>query len=123
MKKNLLIFLLYMQASMAGVAAVNDSNFEAEVLNSPVPVVVKCFTTWCSSCQDLAPVFTETSRMLSQYKFVELNTVPNAKTRKRYNIRLVPMILLFVNGEEVFRTTSILKRDRLVAVIKQYLQQ
>jgi thioredoxin 1 len=81
------------------VSEVGDQNFESEVLNSPVPVLVDFWAAWCAPCRMLAPVVED---IADQYdgkaKIVKLNVDENTETSGKYNIRGIPTLLLFKDG-------------------------
>jgi thioredoxin 1 len=81
------------------VAEVGDQNFEAEVLKSPVPVLVDFWAAWCAPCRMLAPVV---EAIAEQYegkaKIVKLNVDENTLTSGKYNIKGIPTLLLFKDG-------------------------
>jgi thioredoxin 1 len=81
------------------VAEVGDQNFDAEVLNSPVPVLVDFWAAWCAPCRMLAPVV---EAIAEQYegkaKVVKLNVDENTMTSGKYNIKGIPTLLLFKEG-------------------------
>ena len=81
------------------VAEVGDQNFEAEVLNSSVPVLVDFWAAWCAPCRMLAPVV---EAIAEQYegkaKVLKLNVDENTLTSGKYNIKGIPTLLLFKDG-------------------------
>jgi thioredoxin 1 len=81
------------------VAEVGDQNFDAEVLNSEVPVLVDFWAAWCAPCRMLAPVV---EAIAEQYegkaKVMKLNVDENTLTSGKYNIKGIPTLLLFKNG-------------------------
>ena len=81
------------------VSEVGDQNFEAEVLNSSVPVLVDFWAAWCAPCRMLAPVV---EAIAEQYegkaKVVKLNVDENMVTSGKYNIKGIPTLLLFKEG-------------------------
>ena len=83
----------------AKVAEVGDQNFEVEVLNSSVPVLVDFWAAWCAPCRMLAPVV---EAIAEQYegkaKVVKLNVDENMVTSGKYNIKGIPTLLLFKEG-------------------------
>lgn len=114
--KNYLAFLLLtalFQNLQAAVVTVTDQNFEVEVLQSSLPVVLKTYTNRCGACQEFAPIFRSASNRFSNYKFVELDTVNNPVVREAYKIKTVPTSILFVNGKEVARHSGFLTISKL----------
>jgi thioredoxin 1 len=81
------------------VGEVGDQNFEAEVLNSSVPVLVDFWAAWCAPCRMLAPVVeTIAEKYEGQAKIVKLNVDENTLTSGKYGIKGIPTLLLFKDG-------------------------
>jgi thioredoxin 1 len=81
------------------VAEVGDQNFEAEVINSPMPVLVDFWAAWCAPCRMLAPVVEAIAEQYEgQAKIVKLNVDENTLTSGKYNIKGIPTLLLFKDG-------------------------
>ena len=81
------------------VAEVGDQNFEAEVLNSPMPVLVDFWAAWCAPCRMLAPVVEAIAEKYEgRAKVVKLNVDENTLTSGKYNIKGIPTLLLFKDG-------------------------
>jgi thioredoxin 1 len=82
------------------VAEVGDQTFEAEVLNSPVPVLVDFWAAWCAPCRMLAPVVEAIAEKYEgQAKIMKLNVDENTLTSAKYSIKGIPTLLLFKGGE------------------------
>jgi thioredoxin 1 len=82
--------------------AVNDSNFETEVLKATGPVVVDFWAEWCGPCKQLSPVIDELATELSgKVKIVKVNIdeSPNAPTK--YGVRGIPTLILFKEGKVI----------------------
>lgn len=87
---------------MSDVVSVNDSNFETEVLNAQVPVLVDFSATWCGPCQRQLPIMEKfASDNLTRIKVVTIDTDDSPAVAAKYGIKSVPSILLFNNGERV----------------------
>src|SRR5919108_747217 len=86
---------------MAGtVAAVTDNNFQAEVLESDVPVLVDFWAPWCGPCRMVAPVVEEIAKeRAGELKVVKLNTDENQNTAIAYDVMSIPTLILFSNGQ------------------------
>ena len=81
------------------VAEVGDQNFEAEVLKSPVPVLVDFWAAWCAPCRIIAPVVEEIAEKYEgKAKIFKLNVDENTNTAVKYNIKGIPTLLLFKDG-------------------------
>ena len=95
---------------MSKVAEVGDHNFESEVLNSSVPVLVDFWAAWCASCRMLAPVIDSIAEKYEgRAKILKLNVDENTLTSGKYNIRGIPTLLLFKDGvvkEQIVGNTS-----------------
>jgi len=85
---------------MSKLMAVTDATFAAEVLGSPGPVLVDYWADWCMPCRQLAPVLEELSRQFAgQVKFVSVDTNANTAVATAQDIRTLPTVQFFVNGQ------------------------
>ena len=108
---------------MAGsVSEVTDNNFEAEVLESDLPVLVDFWAPWCGPCRQVAPVVEEiANEKAGQLKVSKLNTDDNQQTAIQYNVLSIPTLIVFKNGQEVKRVTGAYPKKRLEAEIEPAL--
>ena len=92
------------------VGEVGDQNFETEVLNSNVPVLVDFWSAWCAPCRMIAPVVEAiANKYEGRAKVVKLNVDENQATSFKYNIRGIPTLLLFKDGvvkEQIIGNTT-----------------
>ena len=74
--------------------------FEREVLNSDIPVLVDFWAPWCGPCRMLAPTIDELAREYEgRVKVVKVNTDELPMVAMQYGIRGIPTVMLFVNGD------------------------
>jgi thioredoxin 1 len=110
-------------AVMAGnVSEVTDNNFQAEVLESDVPVLVDFWAPWCGPCRAVAPVVEEiATEKAGQLKVSKINTDENQQTAIQYNVLSIPTLIVFKNGQEVKRVTGAYPKKKLEAEIEPAL--
>jgi thioredoxin 1 len=106
---------------VAAVDEVTDNNFQAEVLESPEPVLVDFWAPWCGPCRVVAPHLEELNNEREDVRVVKLNVDDNPNTAARYNIMAIPTILLFKGGSVAHTIQGALPKNRLVAEIEPAL--
>ena len=78
----------------------NETNFQTEVLDSDLPVLVDFWSERCGPCKQLAPVLNQLSEeMKGTAKICKIDVVANMKLTASYGVRSVPNLLFFKNGE------------------------
>jgi thioredoxin 1 len=84
----------------AGVLEVTDANFDVEVLRSEQPVLVDFWAAWCGPCRAIAPYVDKVAESYAgKIKVAKVNVDQNGATPSRYNIRGIPALLFFKNGQ------------------------
>jgi thioredoxin 1 len=100
---------------------ITDSNFEAEVLKSPVPVVVDFWAPWCGPCRMMAPVLEATAdKFGATLRFAKLNTDENPQTAGRFQILAIPSLLVFDKGEEKDRAVGFVPAPELETWLRSF---
>ena len=75
-------------------------NFESEVLNSDIPVLVDFWATWCGPCMMLSPVISEIAEELNgRIKVGKVNVDDEQELAIKYKVASIPTLLLFKNGK------------------------
>ena len=81
------------------VIDVADQNFEGEVINSTLPVLVDLWAPWCGPCRMVAPVIDKLAeKYTDRFKFCRLNVDENPRTAAKYRIMSIPTLMFFKGG-------------------------
>lgn len=97
----------------------DGTNFEAEVLNSPAPVLVDFWAEWCGPCQMMAPVLQAVADANPGLKVGKVNTDENMPLAMQLGINAIPALLLFQNGQLAARTEGFRPPEALEAWLKE----
>jgi len=99
-----------------------DQNFEQEVLKCDKPVVVDFWAVWCAPCHRVAPAVEAISEeYLGRAKVGKLNVDENQVVTSRYNIRGIPTLLVFKNGQVQEQIVGAASKDNIVKLLEKHL--
>ncbi len=102
---------------------VNDANFNRDVLQSEVPVLVDFWAPWCAPCQMVAPILEQVAREYhGLVKIAKLNTDENPATAMKYNIMSIPTMMLFRNGQILDQISGAVPKQHITAKLNYYTQ-
>ena len=103
---------------MATPLDVTDAEFEREVLEAEIPVLVDFWAEWCAPCLVMAPILDELAEQYDgKLKFVKVNTEENFDRMSEYGIRGLPTLLVFKSGERVDQVTGARSKDELTRFV------
>jgi thioredoxin 1 len=108
---------------MAGnIVEITDQSFEQEVLKSETPVLVDFWAVWCGPCRMIAStVEALANEYAGKAKVAKVNVDENQSTPARYNIRGIPTLLLFKNGQVQEQVVGAASRETIENLIKKHL--
>jgi thioredoxin len=99
-----------------------DQNFDQEVLKSDQPVLVDFWATWCAPCRMMAPtVESIAAEYAGRAKVGKLNVDENLSVTARYNIRGIPALILFKQGEVAEQVIGATSKDTIVKMLERHL--
>ena len=98
---------------------ITKHNFEDEVINSSLPVLVDFWATWCGPCQMLAPVIEEIAEEYSgKIKVGKINVDEEQELAVKYGVMSIPTVMLFKNGAVESTSVGYVPKEKLVDMIK-----
>jgi thioredoxin 1 len=101
---------------------VTDSSFEDDVLKSGQPVLLDFWAEWCGPCKMIAPMLDE---IADEYKtkvtIAKINIDDNPRTPQRFNVRGIPTLILFKNGQVEGQKVGALRKADLAAFLESKL--
>ena len=109
---------------MAGVNTLtfSDATFDQDVLQADVPVLVDFWATWCGPCRVMGPVIDDVaSTYAGKAKVGKLDVDHNPGAASRYQVRGIPTLLLFKNGQVVDQVVGAVAKDKVVAMLNGHV--
>ena len=83
-----------------GLVEITDDNFETEVINSELPVLIDFWAVWCGPCKMIAPIVEElATEFEGKVKIGKLDVDSNQQTAIKFGVRSIPTLLIFKDGE------------------------
>ncbi len=107
---------------MGNAVAVTGANFEAEVLQSGVPVLVDFWAAWCGPCRAVGPTVEEiATEYAGKVKVAKVDVDENMEISARYGVQSIPTLILFKNGDAVERLVGAYPKPAILAKIQRHL--
>ena len=94
------------------------NNSFQDIINSEKPVLIDFFATWCGPCQMLGPVLTQVKDSLGErVSIIKVDVDKNQELAATQQVRGVPTMILFQNGQQLWRQSGVLSKEEIIKVI------
>lgn len=102
------------------VVTFTESNWDQEVLKSSQPVLVDFWAEWCAPCRMMAPTIDSIAdQFAGRAKIGKLNVDENGGVSEQYQIRSIPALLIFKNGQVMEQVVGVTSKDKLSSLLEK----
>jgi len=99
-----------------------ETNFENEVVKSPVPVLVDFWAEWCGPCRMISPIIDQlATEYAGKLKVAKVNVDDNQELAMRFSVMSIPTLIVFKNGNPVDQIVGAVSKDHLAGKLKSHL--
>lgn len=112
-----------MNQSTANVTHITEAQFDREVMQAALPVVVDYYATWCGPCRQLAPTMDSLAdQYAGKIKFVKVNVEESPKLAQQFQVEGIPMLVFLQHGKAAGTSSGLIAKDDLVVRLNSLLQ-
>jgi len=92
-----------------------------QIIQSDKPVLVDFFATWCGPCKALSPILKEVKDSLGdRISIIKIDVDKNQEVASKYQVRGVPTMILFKNGQQLWRQSGVLSKEEIIKTINNF---
>lgn len=100
------------------VTELNKENFEKEVMEANVPVLIDFWANWCGPCRMMSPVIDKIAEEMGEkLKVCKVNVDENHELAEKYEIMTIPAFIVIKNGQEAGRTIGVQPKEDILKLI------
>lgn len=104
------------------IHAISDASFEADVIESDIPVLVDFWAQWCGPCKAIAPILEDLApKYAGKVKIVKLDVDHNPATPPKFGVRGIPTLILFKDGQVAATQVGLLNKADLAKFIDSHI--
>jgi thioredoxin 1 len=93
----------------------------SEIIKDNTPVLVDFHADWCGPCKMMAPILKEAKTSLGDaVKIIKIDVDKNEALATKYQVKGVPTLILFKNGEQLWRQSGVMQKDEIIKIIKSH---
>lgn len=102
---------------------INKDNFDTQIRNSQMPIVIDVYATWCGPCQQMKPIFAQLEdEFENRCIFASLNVDEARDISIMFGVTSVPTFIFYSNGEMQSKETGYMSKEALKARIQDFIQ-
>lgn len=104
------------------VKNLNESNFQKEVIESKIPVLVDFWAPWCGPCQIFAPILEEIEKEFkNKIKVLKINVDDNQNISSQYQIEAIPTLFLFKDGQIIEKIVGLITKEEIIEKLNRLI--
>ena len=103
------------------VTVVTKDNFQSEILDCTMPVLVDFWATWCGPCKMVAPVVDQIAGENDDFKVCKIDVDEEGALAQQFGIMSIPTLLVFKNGEVVERAVGVQPKQAIEEMVKKHI--
>ena len=97
---------------------ITKENYEKEVVNSPVPVLLDFWADWCGPCRMLSPILAEVAKEAEGFKVGKVNVDEQMELAMRFQVSSIPMLVVFKDGKAIAKSVGYRPKPEIAAMVE-----